>query len=205
MTDIERLEAELHELFDDTAPDKNCLVTAVAAHIAKREAELREEIENLRLEAIEALTAKELGLAGTRNLYALIRDERDTLFTQLAESRAEVERLTYRAVGAEASERVARDENADLRDTARDCNHDDHQPYCRHYKGLKRENAALREELGKHKQFIAWLSEHGSLTQYGGENSGKVCEVYTREELQYKDDRMEALAALDRWRAGNKP
>jgi hypothetical protein len=49
-------------------------------------------------------------------------------------------------------------ENAEMRDAAPDCSHDTHQPYCRHYKGLKAENAELRAKLAAAERLIRSLT-----------------------------------------------
>jgi hypothetical protein len=50
-------------------------------------------------------------------------------------------------------------ENAEMRDAAPDCSHDTHQPYCRHYKGLKAENAELRAKLAAAERVVEAASE----------------------------------------------
>ena len=64
---------------------------------------------------------------------------RGSIYTEVVAARAYVDNLEAKLAEAQA-------ENDDLKSVAADCTDKDHQPYCRHYKGLKQRNAALLAE-----------------------------------------------------------
>lgn len=75
---------------------------------------------------------------GRRRLYCVCGEKWPCADAQLLiDAIAELERLRRELAGVMS-------ENDDLREAAKDCSGTDHQPYCRHYKGLKAELERLR-------------------------------------------------------------
>lgn len=85
----------------------------------------------------------------------------------------------------------------DLREAAKDCSGEDHQPYCRHYKRLKADNDRLRAELAR---VHAELHEADADADLGDDRAAELTEL--REAvLAYinaeDDDREEEFLAME--------